>query len=108
MTGPGSDAALIWCPFGDEDSAATVARQLLDEGMIACANILPAVRSLYNWNGERGESSEVGVLFKTHPSRLTAAIARIEALHPYDTPAVTGWSCEAGIATAAWLEGLVR
>lgn len=108
MTGPGPDAALIWCPFGDEDSAANVAGQLLDEGLIACANILPAVRSLYTWNGERGEGGEVGVLFKTHPSRLPAAIARIEVLHPYDSPAVTGWTCEAGTATAAWLAGMAR
>ena len=44
---------------------ATSRKLLLDERLIACANILPAMRSLYVWHGERGEASEVGVLFKT-------------------------------------------
>ena len=39
-------SALIWSPFGDEDSAAAIAGQLLDEGLIACANLMP-IRSLY-------------------------------------------------------------
>jgi periplasmic divalent cation tolerance protein len=105
MTRPEPDAALIWCPFGDEDSAAKVAGQLLDEGLVACANLFPPMRSLYVWNGERGESTETGVLFKTHPSRLGAAIRRIEALHPYDAPSIAGWYCAAGEAAATWLSG---
>lgn len=98
-------AALIWCPFGDIASAEAVADKLLEERLIACANILPAVRSLYRWNGERGEGTEVAVLFKTHADLLDDAVARLEALHPYDSPAIAGWQCEAaGVATLGWLE----
>ena len=101
------DAALIWSPFGDEESAARVANALLGEGLIACANILPSIRSLYIWNGERGEDQEVAVLFKTRADRLDAAIARLETLHPYETPAICGWRCDAtGDATRRWLETL--
>ena len=103
-TGAG-DAALIWSPFGDEDSAATVATALLDEGLIACANILPGIRSLYIWQGERGEGREVAVMFKTRVDRLEAAMARLEALHPYEAPAICGWRCDAtGNAARNWLE----
>lgn len=99
-----ADAGLIWCPFGDEETAAHVAGILIDEGHIACANILPGVRSLYVWNGERGEGREVVVVFKTSAERLTSAIARLEALHPYDSPAICGWHCDsAGEATRRWL-----
>lgn len=97
-------AALIWCPFGDVESAEAAAGQLLEERLIACANILPAVRSLYRWNGERGKGSEVAVLFKTRADLLDAAVARLEALHPYDAPAISGWRCDAaGVATLGWL-----
>ena len=97
--------ALIWCPFGDIQSAEAVADALLEERLIACANILPAVRSLYRWNGERGEGGEVAVLFKTRADLLDAAVARLEALHPYDTPAISGWRCDAvGVAMLSWLE----
>ena len=102
-------SALIWCPFPDEDSAAAAATQLLDERLIACANILGTVRALYEWNGERGDAREVGVLFKTDASLLDAAATRIAELHPYDTPAVLGWRCDAAApATAEWLGALAR
>lgn len=97
-------AALIWCPFGDIETAEAVAGTLLDERLIACANIIPAIRSLYRWNGERGEGTEVAVLFKTQADLLDAAVARVEALHPYDSPAISGWRCDAvGAATLGWL-----
>ena len=102
-------SALIWCPFPDEESAARVATALLDERLIACANILGALRSLYEWDGERGDAREVGVLFKTDAGMLHAAVERVAELHPYDTPAVLGWRCDAAApATAAWLGGLAR
>jgi len=102
-------SALIWCPFADEASAAAAAGQLLDEGLIACANILPAMRSLYVWRGERGEATEVGVLFKTDAALLDRATARLAEIHPYDTPAVLGWRPDtAAPATRDWLRSLVR
>lgn len=97
-------AALIYAPFPDRESAREVAAQLLDEKLIGCANLMGEVESLYRWDGERGESTEMAVLFKTDAALLDAAVARLEALHPYDTPAVLGWKCDAaGTATAAWL-----
>lgn len=100
-------SALIWSPFADEASADKAAGQLLDEGLVACANILPAMRSLYIWQGERGAAQECGVLFKTHASLLDRAVARLAAIHPYDCPAITGWHADAvAPATAAWLAGL--
>ena len=97
-------SALIWCPFADEASAAAAA----SERLIACANILPPMRSLYTWQGERGEAAEVGVLFKTDASLLDQATARLGEIHPYDAPAVLGWRTDtAAPATRTWLRGLI-
>lgn len=102
-------SALIWCPFADEDSAALAARQLLDERLIACANILPPMRSIYTWQDEHNEAVEVGVLFKTDASLLDQATARLAEIHPYETPAVLGWRSDtAAKPTAEWLRSSVR
>jgi periplasmic divalent cation tolerance protein len=102
-------AALIWCPFESEAQAAEIAGQLLDEGLVGCANVLPGVRSLYVWNGERGEARECGALFKTDADLLDRAVARLAAIHPYETPAIAGWRADATApATAAWLGELAR
>jgi periplasmic divalent cation tolerance protein len=102
-------SALIWCPFADEDSAAAAARQLIDERLIACANILPPVRSIYTWQGTLNEATEVGVLFKTDATVLDRATARLAEIHPYDAPAVLGWRTDtAAKPTAEWLWAAVR
>ena len=100
-------SSLIYAPFPDRETARAVITQLLDEKLIACANLLGEVESLYEWDGERGEGCEIGVLFKTDASLLARAVVRIETLHPYEAPAVSGWNCDAaGTATAAWLGAL--
>jgi periplasmic divalent cation tolerance protein len=101
-------SALIWCPFADAASAEAAANRMLDEGLVACANILPPMRSLYVWQGERGEAGEVGVLFKTDAALLDQAAARLAEIHPYDTPAVLGWRADAAAhPTSAWLRSLL-
>ena len=98
-------AALIWSAFPSREQALEVARALLDERLIACANILPMVESVYRYEGEVSSGAEVGVLFKTSAACLSRAALRLEALHPYDTPAIAGWNADtAPPATLAWLE----
>ncbi|HEY7807914.1 MAG TPA: divalent-cation tolerance protein CutA [Croceibacterium sp.] len=101
-------AALIWSPFESEDTAAAAASQLLDERLIVCANLFPGMRSLYQWRGERGDARECGALFKTDARLLDKAVARLAAIHPYETPAIAGWRADAAApASVAWLGELV-
>jgi periplasmic divalent cation tolerance protein len=72
-----SEPALAWCPFPDRHSAAQAAKTLLDERLIVCANILPAMLSIYDWDGERGEGEEAGMLIKTDATLLADAIVRL-------------------------------
>lgn len=102
-------SALVYTVFGSREDARSVASQLLEEKLIACANVIGQVEALFEWDGERGEGPEIAVLFKTHADRLDAAVARLEQLHPYDTPAILGWRADvSGTATAAWLAALAK
>lgn len=106
MAGPVAEhaaGALIWCPFPDADAAASVARTLLDERLVACANLVPGVHALFAWRGERGEAHETGALFKTAAAHLDTVMRRLAELHPYDAPAITGWTVRADPGTLAWL-----
>ena len=102
-------AALIWSPFDTKDDARAAARILLDEGLIACANLIASVESLFVWQGEVQTNAECGALFKTDAALLATAVARLETVHPYDTPVIMAWNAdEAGKATEAWLGMLTR
>ncbi|BDI59836.1 divalent-cation tolerance protein CutA [Qipengyuania nanhaisediminis] len=97
-------AALVYCPFPDRETARSIAARLLEDGLIACANILPAIESLYEWEGECAAASEVAVLLKTTSHRLEALVDRLGDEHPYDTPAIIGWRCDAAHPeTLQWL-----
>ena len=99
--------ALAWCPFPDAQSAGEAADRLLDEGLIACANILPEMEARYTWRGTRETARETGVLFKTSAALLDKLVARIPALHPYAEPAVLGWACDAAApGTVRWFAEL--
>lgn len=98
-------AALVWCPFPEKQSARDCAKALLSDHLIACANILPEVESLFEWEGEISSATEVAVLFKTSTLNLEKVISRLGELHPYDTPAIIGWRCDEALpATLGWLE----
>lgn len=100
-------AAMIWCPFPDHEHARSVAKTLLDEELIACANILGPMESLFMWQGEYHSDQEVGVLFKTSQERLEQCVERLGVLHRYDSPAIMGWACDGTHPdTRKWLSSL--
>ena len=101
--------ALAYAPFPDRESAREIAGTLLAEKLIACANILGTVEAVFEWQGEQASEEELGVLFKTDVAALDRLVARLGELHPYETPAILGWVCDAGHpATLAWLGETVR
>ena len=99
-----AQAALVWCPFPDRETARDVARTLLNERLIRCANLIGEVESVFEWQGDVETSTEIGVLLKTRSDLLNAVIVRLGELHPYDTPAILGWNCDAAYPnTLEWL-----
>ncbi|WP_424690042.1 divalent-cation tolerance protein CutA [Erythrobacter sp.] len=100
----GVQAALVYCPFPDRDSARKIAERLLEARLIACANIIPGVESVFEWEGRCSSELEVGVLFKITAARRDALVEKLGTLHRYDTPAVVAWHCDgAHPATLDWL-----
>lgn len=90
------DALLIFCTCPDAESAARIARTLVDERLAACVNRLPGVTSVYRWQGEVHEDSEVLLLIKGRRELFELLRARLVALHPYDVPEVIALEIAAG------------
>lgn len=65
-----------------------LARALVGEGLAACANLVPGIRSIYRWKGEICEDAEVLLVLKTLDAAVPALTARVVELHPYDLPEV--------------------
>ena len=86
------------CTVPSAAVAEQLARTLLDERLVACVNVLPAVRSLYRWQGQVEDAEELLLVMKTARDRYDALEARVRALHPYEVCEVIALDVGAGSA----------
>jgi periplasmic divalent cation tolerance protein len=99
-----SSALLIWTNLPDRPSAESLARELLQRRLAACVNILPAVHSLYRWQGAIEEATEVTVLIKSMQLRYAELEQAIRAMHPYEVPEIIAVPiCAGSPAYLDWL-----
>jgi len=79
---------VVLCSVPDRDRGLRLARALVEEGLVACVNLLPQVTSVYRWEGALQEDEELLLVMKTQEARVEALTARVLALHPYQVPEV--------------------
>lgn len=65
-----------------------IAEALVTEQLAACVNIIPAVQSLYRWQGAVAHDEELLLLIKTSDAVWALLQERILALHPYELPEI--------------------
>ena len=95
--------ALVTAP--DLKTARALARAALAARLIACANLVPKIESLYWWQGKIESGAEVLLVLKTTQAKLAALEKLIVAQHPYDTPEFLVLPLRAGNARYLdWLE----
>lgn len=98
---------LLYVTCATKEEAMHLTRELLTRQLIRCANILPAVTSLYEWEGQMQEESEVVIIMKTSDDKLELAIKHIEAIHQYNCPCVVAIAANKGHAPFLnWVETL--
>jgi len=85
-TGP--EVLLVFCTCPDEETAARIAEALVEERLAACVNRLPALTSVYLWQGKVERDAETLLLIKTADARFDALRARLCVLHPYELPEI--------------------
>jgi len=80
----------------DAERATSLARALVDEGLAACVNVVPGVRSIYRWEGKVEEADEVLCLIKTRAAIFDRLRRRVAELHPYDVPEILSFAVDDG------------
>ena len=100
-----NEYCILLTTCADQASAQQLAKTLVQEKLIACANLMPQMQSIYRWQGNIVTDSEVLLLMKTHRALYVAIENRLKELHSYDVPELLMLKIEAGLpAYLNWLD----
>lgn len=86
-----TDIVFIYATAPDLDAGERIADALVESRAAACVNLIPAIRSVYRWQGKVERADEVALIVKTTTQSADAARALIKAIHPYETPSIAAW-----------------
>jgi len=90
---------VVLVTVSDESLGTMIARSLVEEGLAACVNIVPGLRSIYVFGGELCDDAEVLCVIKTRAERFDELAERISTLHPYDVPEIISLPLQSGNAS---------
>ena len=83
---PDSSYVLVLTTLPADGDTGAFAQALVEGRLAACVNVLPAMESVYRWEGRIEHERERQLLIKTSRDRLVALWERVQQLHPYDMP----------------------
>ncbi len=94
----GTDVVTVFVTAPGKESALALARQVVEESLAACGNVIPNVTSVFRWNDKVSVEEEVLLILKTSAAKGPALIARVAELHTYEVPEVLSVRVEDGFA----------
>ena len=87
---------LIYVTVKDRAEAKKIAHMLVEEKLVACANILPGMTSMYQWKNKIETAQEVVLILKTTQNMSERVTKRVLELHSYECPCVITLPIEGG------------
>ena len=103
-----TDAVVVYVT-APQAEAPELARTLVERHLVACVNLVPAVRSFYNWQGQVHDDPEALLIIKTTEDGFEALRAAVVELHSYDVPEVISVPVTHGHAPyLSWIRDSLR
>ena len=102
------DFIIIFATAASEQEAASIGGTLVEEGLAACTNVIPRIRSIYRWKEEICDEKEVLMIIKSRGDFFEKIRGRIRELHSYEVPEITAVQldrCDASYLQ--WLEAVI-
>ena len=97
MPSSNPEILVVLTTWPDAEKARLAALLLVEEKLVACANLVPGIESIYRWQGKVETSAEVLVIFKTTHAGYSKLESRIRELHGYEVPEILGFPVSNGL-----------
>ena len=79
---------VVFVTVSNDDEGQKIAHNLLQNKLIACANVISGIKSMFWWQGKIDESNEVLLVLKTQKKLFSKVAKAVKALHSYDVPEI--------------------
>ncbi|CAF4290680.1 unnamed protein product [Adineta steineri] len=93
----------------NDETARKLARSIVESRLAACVNIIPGVRSIYEWQSTIHEDNELILMIKTRQEFVPQLIEFVKKNHPYDVPELIELPINSGNQDyLKWIDGIVK
>ncbi len=100
-----SQYVVVFMTVPDEETAVSIGRRVVEEGLCACCNIVGPIRSIYRWKDKVYDESELLCVLKTRRALFHTLKERVKQLHPYEVPELVALPVEEGLEDyLEWIE----
>ena len=95
---------MIYTTLPDKTIVEKIAKTLVNENLVACANFFP-IESVYRWKNKLCEDKEYALIMKTRGALYRKAEKRLKELHPYEVPAIVSYEIKDGLSSyLSWIQ----
>ena len=79
---------IVFCTTPSHEVSNQIAEKCIKKKIAACCNIIPGVKSIYEWEGKVEKSEEQLIIIKSTEDNFKAIENTINTIHPYDVPEI--------------------
>jgi periplasmic divalent cation tolerance protein len=91
-----SNYKLLYVTCGSKKEAQNIGKALVKNSLVACANIVPNIKSIFKWKNKISSSKEFILLGKTQTKNMKNIFKTIKDKHSYDCPCILFFNIEQG------------
>lgn len=103
------DEILVLVTAGSEGEATKISNVLVEKKLAACVNIIPGVRSIFEWEGKITEEQEFLLLAKTVKEAFDQLARAVKANHSYTVPEVIALPIQHGSEEyLSWIRNMTK
>ena len=103
------DAIIVLVTTSSEEEAVALGKILVEHQLVACVNVLPKVKSIFQWDGKISEEEECLMILKTRKTLFKSVEKTIMAQHSYDVPEIIALPVVEGAQSyLSWVHDMTR
>lgn len=79
---------VVYITIPNSETGEKIANTIVEKRLAACASIVPGLSSIYHWQGEICNETELLLIAKTRDSLFERLEQEVKSIHPYQVPEI--------------------